>query len=72
MDFVTTEYLIRLALGEDVPEPNLGEHGDILPRTLILGAIADGWSRDPKRIDESIVAAERAVAESGYQLATTE
>ncbi|MEU7908280.1 hypothetical protein [Actinoplanes sp. NPDC049118] len=69
LDLMATEYMIRAALGEDVPEPGLSVHDEILARTLVLGTFADWWKRDEPAVNAMIVQAEANLAEAGGSLA---
>jgi hypothetical protein len=72
LDLMATEYLVRAALGEDVPEPDLSVHDEILARTLVLGTFADWWKRDERAVNAMIVQAEANLAEAGGSLAVAE
>ncbi|MET8149102.1 hypothetical protein ACIBSW_39610 [Actinoplanes sp. NPDC049668] len=69
LDLMATEYMVRAALGEDVPEPDLTVDDEMLIRMLVLGTLADLWKRDEPAVNAMIVQAEANLVEAGGSLA---
>ncbi|AGZ43464.1 hypothetical protein AFR_26000 [Actinoplanes friuliensis DSM 7358] len=69
LNLMATEFMVRAALGEVVPDPGLSVHDEILARTLVLGTFADWWERDEAVVGSVIARAEADVAEAGGSLA---